>query len=183
MCGSPLLGQVVGVTHSPCTPGVWFSFSLVGRFSGRLSSFSTSTPCRCSSEIYSWLAPWPILFYAFSFDPLASLLLSGSSAGWAHAVAIDSSSNGCTGSWDTRKWFTQMWNSLPLSILAVQHLYANWSLLEIRNSYFPVTTTLSRRSRLCSFSHVSLIFALCWKILAWEEPRAPIPPRFLTIEE
>ena len=156
---------------------------ILDKGSGRQSSFSTLTPCLRSSAISSWLAPWPILFDALSFDPLISLLLSGSAGGWAHAVAIDSSSNGCTGSWYNRKLFAQMWNSLPSSISAMWHLYANWSLLEIWNSSFPVTTTLSRRSRMWSFGHFSLIFALGCKNLAWAEPRAPIPPRFLTIEE
>ena len=114
---------------------------------------------------------------------LTSLFLSGSAAGWAYGVVIYSSSNGCTGSWSIRKLFAQMWNSLPSSISAMRHLYANWSLLEIWNSSFPVTTNLSRRSRLWSFDHFSLIFALEWKNLAWADPRAPIPPRFLAIKE
>ena len=123
--GSPILGQVVGVAHSPCTPGIWFSFSPEGRFSGRQSSLSTSTPCRRSSEISSFFAHWPILFLVFSFDPLASWLLSGSGArGRARAVATDSSSNGCVGSWYTRKLFAQMWNSIPSSISGMRHLYA-----------------------------------------------------------
>ena len=104
-------------------------------------------------------------------------------AGWAHAVAIDSSSNGCTWYWCNWKLFAHMWNSLLSPISAMRHLYANWYLLEIRNRSFPVTTTLSRRSRLWSFGHFNLIFALGWKKLAWSEPRAPIPLRFLTIEE
>ena len=37
----------------------------------------------------------------------------------------ENASNGSTGSWSTRKLSALMWNSLPLSISEMQHLYAN----------------------------------------------------------
>ena len=77
MYESPLLWKVVAVTLSSCTPSIWFSFFSEGRFSGSQSSLSTLTPCRRSSAISFWLAPWPILLLVFSFDTLASWLLSG----------------------------------------------------------------------------------------------------------